>query len=150
MADIACDTTFLIDLQYSARSRAGIAARDFLRAHARDRLYLSVIALGEFAAGFADERDQKFVETVRHFAILGVDDSVAMVYRKLFRTLQLAGQLIGANDLWIAATAIHHELPLVTSNKTGFSAFVSLLCEWSLLPSLPSFTVRLSSGRWLL
>jgi tRNA(fMet)-specific endonuclease VapC len=126
MADIACDTTFLIDLQYSPRSRAGIAARDFLRAHAADRLYLSVIALGEFAAGFADERDQKFVETVRHFAILSVDDSVAMVYRTLFRTLRSAGQLIGGNDMWIAATVIRHKLPLVTSNKTGFSRIQGL------------------------
>jgi tRNA(fMet)-specific endonuclease VapC len=126
MADIACDTTFLIDLQYSMRSRAGVASRDFLRAHGRDRLYLSVIALGEFAAGFADERDQKFVETVRHFAILNVDDSVALVYRTLFRTLQSAGQLIGANDIWIAATAIHYKLPLVTSNKTDFSRIPTL------------------------
>ena len=126
MADIACDTTFLIDLQYSTRSPGGIAARDFLHVHARDRLFLSVIALGEFAASFADERDQKFVETVRHFVILGVDDSVAMVYRTVFRTLQSAGQLIGANDLWIAATAIHHKLPLVTSNKTDFSRIQAL------------------------
>ena len=54
------------------------------------------------------------------------DDSVAMVYRALFRTLELAGQLIGANDLWIAATAIHHKLPLVTSNKTDFSRIEAL------------------------
>jgi len=126
MADIACDTTFLIDLQYSTRSRAGVASRDFLRAHGRDRLYLPVIALGEFAAGFADQRDQKFVETVRHFAILKVDDSVALVYRTLFRTLKSAGQLIGANDLWIAAIAIHYKLPLVTSNKTDFSRIQTL------------------------
>ena len=126
MADIACDTTFLIDLQYSTRSRAGAASRDFLRAHAGDRLYLPVIALGEFAAGFADERDQKFVETVRHFAILNVDDSVALVYRTLFRTLQSAGQLIGANDFWIAATAICYKLPLVTSNRTDFSRIQEL------------------------
>jgi len=121
-----CDTTFLIDLQYSTRSRAGVASRDFLRAHGRDRLYVSVIALGEFAAGFADERDQNFLETVRHFAILNVDGSVAMVYRTLFRTLQSAGQLIGANDLWIAATATHYKLPLVTSNKTDFSRIQAL------------------------
>jgi tRNA(fMet)-specific endonuclease VapC len=127
MANIACDTTFLIDLQHSSRSRAGVAARDFLRAHAPDDLYLPVVALGEFAAGFADLRDPKFVETVRHFAILNVDDSVATVYQTLFRTLRSAGQLIGANDLWIAATAIRHKLPLVTSNRLEFSRIRSLL-----------------------
>ena len=121
MADIACDTTFLIDLQHSSRSRAGVAAREFLRAHAQDDLYLPIVALGEFAAGFADLRDQKFVDTARHFVILNVDDSVAMTYRTLFRTLQSAEQLIGANDLWIAATAVRHQLPLVTSNTIEFS-----------------------------
>jgi tRNA(fMet)-specific endonuclease VapC len=118
--DIACDTTFLIDLQRSLRSKAGVAAREFLRAHAGDRFFLPAIALGEFAAGFADERDQTFVETVRHFAILTVDGGTALVYRMLFRDLKSAGQPIGTNDLWIAATAIHHNLPLLTSNKAEF------------------------------
>jgi predicted nucleic acid-binding protein len=118
--DIACDTTFLIDLQRSLRSRAGMAAREFLRTHARDRFFLPVVALGEFAAGYADERDQTFVETVRHFAVLPVDGSIALVYRDLFRALQSVGKLIGAKDLWIAATAVHHNLPLLTSNKAEF------------------------------
>jgi tRNA(fMet)-specific endonuclease VapC len=89
-------------------------------AHAGDRFFLPAIALGEFAAGFADERDQTFVETVHHFAILTVDGGTALVYRMLFRDLKSAGQLIGTNDLWIAATAIHHNLPLLTSNKAEF------------------------------
>jgi predicted nucleic acid-binding protein len=97
-----------------------------LRAHAEDRFYLPVVALAEFAAGFADERDQTFVETIRHFAVLAVDASVAMVYRALFRTLQSGGQLIGANDLWIAAIAVHNKLPLVTSNKADFTRIQQL------------------------
>ena len=126
MAELACDTTFLIDLQHSRRSGTGVAARNFLQTHVRDDLYLPVVALGEFAAGFADPRDQRFLETIRHFVILDVDDSVSMAYRMLFRTLQSAGQLIGANDLWIAATAVHHKLPLVTSNRADFSRIHSL------------------------
>jgi predicted nucleic acid-binding protein len=51
--DIACDTTFLIDLQRS-RSKAGVDAREFLRIHAGDRFFLPAIALGEFAAGSAE------------------------------------------------------------------------------------------------
>jgi predicted nucleic acid-binding protein len=57
----------------------------------------------------------------RHFALLPVDDSVAFIYRSLLRELQATGKLIGANDLWIAATTLRHELPLVTSNHSEFS-----------------------------
>jgi tRNA(fMet)-specific endonuclease VapC len=118
---IACDTTFLIDLQRPRRSRSGIAARQFLQQRENTQFFISVIALGEFAAGFGDERDETLVQMQRHFALLPVDTSVALVYRTLFRELRAAGKLIGGNDLWIAATALRHELPLVTSNLGEFS-----------------------------
>ena len=37
-----------------------------------------------------------------------------------FRYLQANGLLIGTNDLWIAATAIVHGMPLVTRNERHF------------------------------
>jgi predicted nucleic acid-binding protein len=119
--EIACDTTFLIDLQRSSRNRSGVAAHQFLERYDGSRFSLSAIALGEFAAGFADERDAALVEIKRHFAVLPLDEAVALTYRTIFRELRRAGNLIGANDLWIAATALRYDLPLVTSNHTEFT-----------------------------
>lgn len=119
--EIACDTTFLIDLQRSVRTEAGLAARQFLQRYVRSRFYISVIALGEFAAGFADERDPVLAEARRRFAPLLVDAQVALVYRVIVRELRAKGKLIGANDLWIAATALRYGFPLVTSNHGEFS-----------------------------
>jgi tRNA(fMet)-specific endonuclease VapC len=119
--EIACDTTFLIDLQRSSRNRSGVAARQFLERYQGSRFSLSVVALGEFAAGFADERDAALVEITRHFVVLPLDEAVALTFRIIFRELRRAGNLIGANDLWIAATALRYDLPLVTSNHTEFS-----------------------------
>jgi predicted nucleic acid-binding protein len=119
--EIAADTTFLIDLQRSSRNRSGVAARQFLERYDGSRFSLSVIALGEFAAGFADERDAALGEIRRHFAVLPLDEAVALTYRTIFRELRRAGNLIGANDLWIAATALRHGLPLVTANHVEFS-----------------------------
>jgi predicted nucleic acid-binding protein len=119
--EIACDTTFLIDLQRSVRTEAGLAARQFLQRYARSRFYISVITLGEFAAGFADERDPVLAEARRRFALLLVDAQVALVYRVIVRELRATGKLIGANDLWIAATALRYGFPLVTSNHGEFS-----------------------------
>jgi predicted nucleic acid-binding protein len=42
-------------------------------------------------------------------------------YGEIYRCLAAMGQLIGANDLWIAATAIHYAMPLVTNNYSEFS-----------------------------
>jgi predicted nucleic acid-binding protein len=46
---------------------------------------------------------------------------IADRYGQLARELREKGQLIGANDLWISATALHYELPLVTRNTAHFS-----------------------------
>lgn len=38
----------------------------------------------------------------------------------LIRYMEKNGRLIGANDLWIAATALAHDMPLVTANHKDF------------------------------
>jgi tRNA(fMet)-specific endonuclease VapC len=119
MALIAADTTFLIDLSRESGRNSG-PVHDFLNKHLEDEFCLSVTALGEFAAGFADTADETFVAVKARFRLRPMDDADAWHYREIFRFLKERGELIGANDLWIAAAALKHAEPLVTRNARDF------------------------------
>jgi tRNA(fMet)-specific endonuclease VapC len=54
------------------------------------------------------------------FQLPPIDDSDARHYREIFRYLKERGELIGANNLWIAAAALRHREPLVTRNARDF------------------------------
>jgi predicted nucleic acid-binding protein len=41
-------------------------------------------------------------------------------YGEIFRQLKAEGRMIGANDLWIAATARAHGMPVVTNSLQEF------------------------------
>lgn len=60
---------------------------------------------------------------------LPFDDACADCYAKLRLELASAGQLIGANDMLIAATALAHGKILVTHNSREFSRIAGLLLE---------------------
>jgi tRNA(fMet)-specific endonuclease VapC len=118
--ELSFDTTFLIDLHRDIASQKAGAATRFLSKDPDAVLMLSVIALGEFAAGFEDPAASWLVEVRRRFTILPVDEEVSFVYRDVFRALKRKGRLIGANDLWIGSTAIAAGVPLVTRNGKEF------------------------------
>jgi predicted nucleic acid-binding protein len=115
------DTSFLIDFQRERRrgETTGRAHR-FLATHADVALALSVTALGEFAEGFADQDDPLLQQTARHFDLLPIDEQTACRYAEITRNLRQTGQLIGSNDLWVAACALRHRRPLVTRNAVEF------------------------------
>ncbi len=54
------------------------------------------------------------------FAI-DVNRAIAKRYAEIARTLRPKGLLIGGNDIWIAATAVHYDQPLVTRNLEHFA-----------------------------
>ena len=119
---VAFDTTFLIDLQRersaSHRSHGEVTgpAHRFLAARPDLQLYLSPTVLGEFAEGFSDP-EHPLLQTVREqHLLLPIDERTALAYGRIARALRQAGRLIGANDLWIAATSVRYALPLVTAN----------------------------------
>ncbi|MCC5805839.1 MAG: type II toxin-antitoxin system VapC family toxin [Opitutales bacterium] len=115
------DTCFLIDYQRESKRRKPGGVAVFLKAHADERLQISPVAWGEFLAGFADE-EHPFIQFGRgrlDFPPFG--PTVASAYRKVFRYLKSSGQLIGGNDMWIAAHAIALDLPLVSRNGSEFN-----------------------------
>jgi predicted nucleic acid-binding protein len=125
MEHLIFDTTFLIDFQRERKVSRG-RAHSFLEAHADAVAYLSVTAYGEFAEGFANRTDPDFLSVVESFDLLPVTRQVANTYAKITRDLRSKGLLIGANDLWIAASAIEHKHPLVTRNTLDFSRIPGL------------------------
>ena len=94
-----------------------------------EKVYISVVTVSELLMGVhranTEERRQRrsaFVETI--FASIGALDfttAVARVHAEILADLTKKGQLIGAHDLIIAATARCHDLSLLTDNIQEFS-----------------------------
>jgi len=84
---------------------------------------VSAITIGELHVGVlaapdVDTRARRLatLEAVADVELLGVDDAVAAVWARLRVHLAEAGRRLNVNDLWIAATALAHDLPVVTQD----------------------------------
>ena len=114
------ETTFLIDLERELRRGEQGPVQDFLIEHAAAPLYITFTVAGELAAGKSLSDRRRWEEFLAPFHVLGASPEVWWEYGVIFRHLQENGVLIGANDIWIAATAIAHGVPLVTRNADHF------------------------------
>jgi predicted nucleic acid-binding protein len=119
------DTCFLIDLEREMRGGAG-QAHIFLHEHASERACISWTVAGEFAEGFGDIADPACSAMLARFFVLPMDEQTAGQYARVTRTLRKQNRLIGANELWIAAAAIAHDVPLVTNNAVHFNRIPGL------------------------
>ena len=88
-----------------------------------DELGVSVITIGELRAGVlvaadvsARDRRLRTLEGALTLEPLPVDESVASAWARLRVDLRDLGRRMPANDAWIAATAIAHDLPVVTQD----------------------------------
>jgi tRNA(fMet)-specific endonuclease VapC len=81
-----------------------------------------------------DDRIARVIQTLRPFVSLPFDDVAARHYAEIRDALELRGEVIGPNDLLIAAIALAHQL-IVVSNNDEFRRVPSLVVEdWSMLP----------------
>lgn len=118
---LSVDTTFLIDLQRERAAGRNGPAHALLARDPDVELFLSAVALGEFAEAFEDA-DHPVLRVVRELhVLLPVDEETGLVYGRLARHLRRRGDLPGSVDLWIASAAVRHGLPLVTADAAAFS-----------------------------
>jgi len=126
--DLIADTTFLVGLW-----RGQSWATSFSRANASRSLGIPWVVLGEFWHGAL--RAGHDAAEVREFLMLGMpllDPSpVVPVYARLCSRLQETPtwRTIGQNDLWIAATALTMDRPLLTRNLRHFGEMEGLRVE---------------------
>lgn len=113
------ETTFLIDLEREQHRGEGPAHR-FLAQHSASRVYVTFTTAGELAAGPRLTEREAWRRLLQPFAILPWTLDVAWEYGRAYRHLADEDRLIGANDLWIGATALANRMPLVTADDGHF------------------------------
>jgi len=116
---VILDSTCLIDLERELRGGAGGPAHDLLQRHADARLHVAFAALGELAAGYQGRREE-FEDAMRPFRVLWPNHEVCWRYAEATRFLRRNGLLIPTNDLWIAATALAHRMPVATRDRAHY------------------------------
>lgn len=114
------ETSFLVDLERDHLRGTPSGAIEYLARHDGARLYLPAIVAGELAAGSSMASRTRWEAFLAPFFLLPVTPDVAWEYGRTYRHLRGTGQLIGANDLWIAATALANGMPVVTRNVAHF------------------------------
>jgi tRNA(fMet)-specific endonuclease VapC len=91
---------------------------------------LPAIVLGEYRFGIAQSRRRKeyekwLEELIAATRVLSVDEETSKHYAQIRSELKKAGRPIPSNDLWIAALARQHRLPLM-SQDAHFDSVASL------------------------
>jgi tRNA(fMet)-specific endonuclease VapC len=125
---------FLLDTSaYSGllRGHAGIKAL----VQKADEIILTPIVLGELHAGFLagqqrrkNERELDEVLASPRVSVVTIDEETSTHYAAIVHWLRTAGKPIPTNDIWIAASAMQHGLPVVTTDR-HFAQVPQILSE---------------------
>jgi predicted nucleic acid-binding protein len=123
---VLVDTSVLIDAE-----RGGDA---FGRVAEGERRLISVITVSELLHGVHRavpesvklRRKAMVEELLGAIDPLPITESVARMHSEVWAKLESEGNIIGAHDLWIAATALSHGLTLMTHNPNDFERIPGL------------------------
>ncbi len=88
----------------------------------RERIHVPVIVLGEYRYGIKGSRSSAKLDLLldqleSESDILHVDPITARTYAEIRKELKAAGRPIPENDIWIAALARQHDLPVVSRDS---------------------------------
>jgi predicted nucleic acid-binding protein len=110
----------------------------WLRSRDREDQYTSTIAIAELYKGtFRSPKRDSFLEKIEtrilpQLTILPFDRATAKIYGEILSQLEQQGQRLAHADAQIAATAIQHNLELVTGNIQHFAPIESLAINYIL------------------
>jgi tRNA(fMet)-specific endonuclease VapC len=118
---VLIDTDMLVDLE------RGVINPEVERAIGNDDRAISVITVSELLHGVhrtADAqrtRRRAFVEhLLSGLRAIEISTQIARVHAEIWAELAARGEVIGAHDLWIAATALAYGMDLASGNAGEF------------------------------
>jgi tRNA(fMet)-specific endonuclease VapC len=123
---------YLVDSDWIIDALIGVpAAVNALIQLNPDGLAVSIIAVGEVYEGahsFSDPQAElaKYRKYLAGFTTLGISEPVMVTFSTIRASLRRQGLLIPDLDLLIAATAITHDLTLLTRNTRHFQRIPDL------------------------
>ncbi len=117
---VLIDTSVLINVE-----RRGLSLE---QAIGKEERAISVITASELLHGVhratdnrARTRRRAFVEyLISSVEPLPITTPVARAHAEIWAELERDGEVIGAHDMWIAATAVSHGMDVATANATEF------------------------------
>jgi len=117
---VIIDTNILIQLERETRRGTPGVATNFFESLTDTRICITPIIAGEIACGIGMSGREVWEKFLLPFELLSINAETAWHYGVQYRDLAKRGELIGTNDLWIAASALAHQLPLATGNTNEF------------------------------
>jgi predicted nucleic acid-binding protein len=92
----------------------------------QNELMIAAATLFEFRMGFNDANREACEAILQNLRVLPFDAVCATTAAELFQYLKRRNSVPGERDLYIAATALAHNLPLATLNTRHFEAIPRL------------------------
>ena len=96
-----------------------------------DGIGISVVSMGELYEGVYRASDPTRNEEALQLVLSGIDmvhidDEVCRIYGQQRGRLRAGNADTGNNDIWIGATAMRHDLTLLTNNRRHFERMAGL------------------------
>ena len=132
--------TYMLDtniIAYAKNNRPEIVLQKFMQ-HRPEDICISSITMAELEFGVCHSSNPQknqiaLLSFLARIEILPFDTNAAIEYGRIRHELTIAGNLIGANDLFIAAHAKSCNLTLVTNNTREFERVKGLKLEnWAI------------------
>jgi tRNA(fMet)-specific endonuclease VapC len=124
--------TYLVDTDWIIDFLKGKGpAVQLLESLAQEGAALSLITYGEIYEGIYYGKNRRrheegFTALLQVVEVLSLDQPILEEFARIRGQLRAQGRLIGDFDLLIAATAIYHNLTLVTQNTRHFNRIADL------------------------
>ena len=99
-----------------------------------EEVYISTATVSELLVGVYRANSEKrriirtaYVEKIlASFVAIEITAPIARIHARIVADLLSRGQIIGVQDMWIAATAIHHGFFLLTYDVSDFNRIAGL------------------------